>query len=137
MRSADNVLWLVEDRRHGPTASTTHAPKSFSTKPVAIAPHPALISGGWYNSAAQEVVGPGRYPVPRPPDRTARAALRWTFFLGPLGLCYLSTTAGLLATALTAGLLVLTGSAVVLAVIWPVVMLLSVITATDRATSRR
>jgi hypothetical protein len=119
MRGADNVLRLPVDRRHG-YIGTIHAPKSFSTLPPAYAPYPPLVSG------------PGRYPLTRPSGKTAGAAVLWTFILGPLGLCYLSTAAGLLSTALTAGLLIVSGSAVVLAVVWPVAMLLSLIYATDR-----
>lgn len=132
MRSAEIVLGRLEDRRHLPASPTLQAPKSFSTKPVVFAPHPPLVSGGWYNGADQEIVGPGRYPVQRPADKTAGAALLWTLLLGPLGLCYLSTGAGLGVTALTAGVLVLSGSAVALAIVWPVVMLLSVLYATGR-----
>jgi hypothetical protein len=132
MGSAENMLWLVEDRRFVPTATGSHPPKSFSITPVAVAPCPPLVSGGWYNGADHEVVGPGRYPVPRPTDKTAGAALMWTFFFGPLGLCYRSTTAGTWATAVTAGMLVAFGSAVVLAVIWPLAMLLSLVYPANR-----
>lgn len=131
MRSAENVLWRLEDRRR-PASPTLQAPKSFSRKPAVFAPHPPLVSGGWYNTADQEVVGPGRYPVPRRTAKTAGAALLWTSFLGPLGLCYLSTVAGLAATTLTAATLILSGNAVVLAVIWPVAMLLSLLHVTSR-----
>ncbi|GAB3432935.1 hypothetical protein [Actinophytocola sediminis] len=131
MRSAENVLWRLEDRRYLAGAPAQRAPKSFSSKPVAFAPHPPLVSGGWYTSAARELAGPGRYPVPRPPAKTAGAALRWTLLFGPLGLGYLSPTAGSLATALTLGLLAVTGSVTVLAVIWPVAMLLSLLYATN------
>lgn len=139
MRNAENVLWRVEDRRYlvtTPTLPTLRAPKSFSSKPAVFAPHPPLVSGGWYNGAGQEVVGPGRYPVTRPTDKSAGAALLWTFFFGPLGLSYLSPTAGVWATALTAGLLVVSGSALVLAVVWPLVMLGSLVAATDRPADR-
>jgi hypothetical protein len=53
------------------------------------------------------------------------AALVWTFFFGPLGLFYRSTTAGIVATALSLALLIATGSALTLAAIWPTVMFLS------------
>lgn len=127
MRSAETVLGQFADRRHPAAGPTRRTPKSFSTKPVAFAPHPPLVSGGWYNGSDQEIVGPGRYPVPRPKDKTTGSALLWTFFFGPLGLCYLSVNAGVVATALTAAALVLSGSAIALAVIWPIVMLLSVL----------
>lgn len=132
MRSAENVLWRLEDRRHLPAGPTLQAPKSFSRKPPVFAPHPPLVSGGWYSGADQEVVGPGRYPVPRPTGKTAGAALLWALLFGPLGLCYLSPAAGILAAAATAAMLALSGSAVALAVIWPVVMLLSPILVTSR-----
>lgn len=132
MRSAEMMLGRFEDRRHVPPGPTLQTPKSSATTPVVFAPHPPLMSGGWYQSAGQEIVGPGRYPVPRPQDKSAGAALLSTFFFGPLGLCYLSTTAGLLSAGLTAGLLVLAGSALPLAVIWPLVMVVSVLAATNR-----
>ncbi len=132
MRSAETVLGRLADRRHSVAGRTMHTPKSFSTKPVVFAPHPPLVSGGWYNGSDQEIVGPGRYPVPRPKDKTAGSALLWTFFFGPLGLCYLSVNAGVAAAALTAAALILSGSAIALAVIWPVVMLLSVLHTTGR-----
>jgi len=132
MRSAVNVLWRVEDRRRVAVTPTPLAPKSFSHTPVLFVPHPPLVSGGWYRGAGQEVAGPGRYPVARPADKTAGAALLWTFFFGPLGLGYLSTTAGVLATALSAGVLVIAGSTLTLAVIWPLVMIVSVVAATNR-----
>jgi hypothetical protein len=132
MRSAETVLGRLADRRHSESGRTMHTPKSFSTKPVAFAPHPPLVSGGWYNGSDQEIAGPGRYPVPRPKDKTAGSALLWTFFFGPLGLCYLSVNAGVAATALTAAALILSGSAIALAVIWPIVMLLSVLHTTGR-----
>jgi len=132
MRSAETVLGQLADRRHPAASPTMHTPKSFGTKPTVFAPHPPLVSGGWYNGSDQEIVGPGRYPVPRPKDKTAGSALLWTFFFGPLGLCYLSATAGLGATAAAAAAVVLSGSATALAIIWPVVMLLSFLYTTGR-----
>jgi hypothetical protein len=82
------------------------------------------MSGGWYQGDDHEVVGPGRYPVPRPPAKSVKAALLWTFFLGPLGLCYVSPIGGLIATAVSVTAITF-GGASLTAVIWPVVMVLS------------
>lgn len=120
MSSAEKALWLLEDRRHGYTGTTIRVPESFSTMPPTYDPYPAMVAG------------PGRYPMSRPAGKSAGAALVSTFFLGPLGLCYLSVSTGLAATALTVGLLIASGNAVVLAVVWPVAMLLALIYATDR-----
>jgi hypothetical protein len=131
MRNAENIRWRVEDRRYLVTP-TLHAPKSFSSKPRAFAPHPPLVSGGWYSGTAREVAGPGRYPVHRPTDKSAGAALLLTFLFGPLGLLYLSANAGVIVTALTVVLLAVSGSPLVLAVIWPIVMGASLVYATNR-----
>lgn len=131
MRNAENIRWRVEDRRYLVTP-TLHAPKSFSSQPRAFAPHPPLVSGGWYSGTVREDAGPGRYPVHHPTDKSAGAALLWTLLLGPLGLCYLSTSAGTIVTALTVVLLAVSGNPLVLAVIWPTVMVASLVFATNR-----
>ncbi len=97
--------------------------------PAPIPPHPPLISGGWYHSLARgEVLGPGRYPVPSPPDKSVGVALALGAFLGPGGLCYTSITAGLIAIGLSAITVVLTGVAALL-LIWPVSIAVSAISA--------
>jgi hypothetical protein len=124
--SAEMALSRVADRRHPVADTEPRTPRSFATKPAAYLPHPPLISGGWYHrSSGQEAIGPGRYAVPAAGDRTVGAALVWTFFFGPLGLFYRSTTGGVVATALSLALLIATGSAMTLAAIWPTVMVLS------------
>lgn len=105
-------------------------PKSLASTPAVYPPHPPLMSGGWYRGLAdQEAIGPGRFPVPPTDRKSLRTALFLATLGGPLGLCYRSVAAGLLATALTAGLLLATGNVLVLAVVWPVAMVL----ATSRA----
>ncbi|HEX2134003.1 MAG TPA: hypothetical protein VHH15_20855 [Actinophytocola sp.] len=131
MRSAELALGQLDNHRHLPRP-TLQTPKSFGTKPVVFAPHPPLVSGGWYKGVDQEVLGPGRYPVAQPADRSAGSALLWTFLLGPLGLCYLSPAAGLATSALTAIVLAVSWHPLSLAVIWPLVMALSVLVATNR-----
>src|SRR5438105_3748170 len=42
--------------------------------PAPIPPHPALASGGWYRSVRREVLGPGRYPLRSPVDKSVGAA---------------------------------------------------------------
>ncbi|WP_414939987.1 hypothetical protein [Amycolatopsis sp. cmx-11-51] len=82
------------------------------------------MSGGWYQGADHEVAGPGRYPVPRPPAKSVKAALLWALFLGPLGLCYVSPVGGLIATAAAVTAITFGGASMV-AVIWALVMALS------------
>ncbi|MCT2584312.1 hypothetical protein [Actinophytocola gossypii] len=131
MRSAELALGRLENQRHLPSP-TLQTPKSFGTTPVVFAPHPPLVSGGWYKGADQEIHGPGRYPMPRPVEKRAGSALLWTFFLGPLGLCYLSPAAGLGVSALTAIVLAVSWNLQFLAVVWPLVMVLAVLVATNR-----
>ena len=121
----------AEIARHLPSP-TLRTPKSFGTKPVVFAPHPPLASGGWYKGADQEILGPGRYPVRQPADKRAGSALLWTFFLGPLGLCYLSPAAGLAVSALTAIVLAVVWNLAALAVVWPLAMVLALVFATNR-----
>jgi hypothetical protein len=87
--------------------------------PAAFPPHPPLVSGGWYRgSVLGEVVGPGRYPTEPQADRSVGAALALSVLLGPAGLCYLSVTAGLIASGLA--LIALVGFGVAgLAASWP------------------
>lgn len=86
--------------------SHTKTPKSRASTPLAVPPHPPLQSGGWYRGAMHELPGPGRPPVvaPRPKKSTGLAALL-TLLFGPLGLCYLSTTGGLVATVVAVAVL--------------------------------
>jgi hypothetical protein len=129
MRSAEIILGRFEDRRHLTPVATLVTPQSVSQTPVVYLPHPSRHPDGWYHGPDQAVRG---YAAHRSADKTAGAALLWTLLLGPLGLCYLSTGAGLAATGLTAAIVILSGSAVALAVIWPVAMLLSLLYASGR-----
>lgn len=85
--------------------------------PPAIPPHPPLVSGGWYRSLG-EVLGPGRYPVQSPVDKSVGIAVVLGVLLGPAGICYTSVTAGLIACGATAIALIVFGF-VSLLVIWP------------------
>lgn len=131
MRSAENVLWRVEDRRRPSATPTPWAPKSFSRTPAVFAPHPPLASGGWYSGTGQETAGAGRVPLGAPADRSAVAALLLTLLFGPLGLGYLSRAAGVLAGAASVGLLVVAGVGA-LAVLWPLAMVVSVVATANR-----
>ncbi|GAA1966587.1 hypothetical protein [Amycolatopsis minnesotensis] len=135
MRGAKSVLEPADRHQTAPTPAPT--PESFGVKPKIFAPHPPLVSGGWYQCDDREVAGPGRYPVPRPPDRSAVTALLWATACGPLGLCYLSAAGGLIAAAVAAGVVVVAGTAAALAAIWPVSMVLSLLArrGTGRCTS--
>ncbi|MEV6910363.1 hypothetical protein [Amycolatopsis sp. NPDC051071] len=121
MRSAESVLRRPENE--GPDPRT---PKSFGRRPASFAPHPPLMSGGWYQGDDHEVLGPGRYAVPRPPAKSAKAALLWTLFAGPLGLCYVSPVGGLIASAVSVTAITVAGAWLV-AVLWPVAMVLALI----------
>ncbi|RSN42930.1 hypothetical protein DMC64_25935 [Amycolatopsis sp. WAC 04197] len=124
MHSAESVMGRPKDHRRLPVGQNPRTPKAFGRRPAFFAPHPPLMSGGWYQGDDHEVVGPGRYPVPRPPAKSAKAALLWALFLGPLGLCYVSPVGGLIATAVSITAITFGGAALV-AVIWPVVVVLS------------
>ncbi|MFI9452309.1 hypothetical protein [Amycolatopsis sp. NPDC052450] len=127
MRSAESVMGRPKDHRHLPAEENPRTPKAFGRRPAFFAPHPPLMSGGWYQGADHEVLGPGRYPVPRPTAKSVKAALLWALFLGPLGFCYLSPVGGLIATAVSVTAITF-GGAPLVAVIWPVVMVLSLVT---------
>ncbi|WP_409491199.1 hypothetical protein [Amycolatopsis sp. cmx-11-12] len=124
MRSAESVMGRPKDHRHEPAGENLRTPKAFGRRPAFFAPHPPLMSGGWYQGADHEVTGPGRYPVPRPPAKSVKAALLWALFLGPLGLCYVSPVGGLIVTAIAVTVITFGGASMV-AVIWPLVMALS------------
>ncbi|HJP74438.1 MAG TPA: hypothetical protein VJ914_09220 [Pseudonocardiaceae bacterium] len=115
--------WL-EDLIESPAGNAWRTPRSTAVRPATSAPHPPLVSGGWYQGVDQEVPGPGRYPMARPARKSMAAALLWTLFLGPLGLCYLSAASGLVAAAATA-VVFLAGGALTLAIIWPIAMILA------------
>ncbi|WP_410652985.1 hypothetical protein [Amycolatopsis sp. cmx-4-54] len=125
MRSAESVMKRPKDHRREPAVPNPRTPRAFGRRPAFFAPHPPLMSGGWYQGEDHEVVGPGRYPVPRPPAKSVKAALSWVLFLGPLGFCYVSPVGGLIATAVSVTAITF-GGAASMAVIWPVVMLLAV-----------
>ncbi|HEV7646874.1 MAG TPA: hypothetical protein VGP26_01820 [Actinophytocola sp.] len=101
--------------------------RSHAATPDAIPPHPALLSGGWYHGTSVELVGPGRMPLSRLRAKSAGLAFVLSVLFGPVGLCYVSVNAGLVATALTAGTLLVAGAGFVpLLVIWPLCVLGSV-----------
>ncbi|OLF13524.1 hypothetical protein [Actinophytocola xanthii] len=112
MRSAESMPTTYGS--HPLAVPAPWTPKSSARIPLVVSPHPPLA-----------------YPERPVGDRTAGAALLWTLLFGPLGLCYLAVPAGLVATALTATAVVLAGSALPLAVIWPLTMVLSVLQATS------
>lgn len=132
MRGAElSPEWLVGQRH--PRAGM---PGSFSAKPTISAPCPPLVSGGWYQCAEQEVVGPGRYPVARQVEKSAVAAVVFTLCFGPLGLCYLSVAGGLIAAAGTA-LAVMAGGVLTLAIIWPIAIVVAVLAMRRQRPRRR
>ncbi len=126
MRSAGSVMEPRKDHRHVAAGPNPRTPKAFGRRPTAFVPHPPLISGGWYQRTDHEVDGPGRCPVRRPVEKSAKVALRLTLVFGPLGLCYLSTVGGLAAAAVGAATIAFGGVAMV-AVIWPVAMVLALL----------
>jgi hypothetical protein len=104
------------------TRTTTLAdwsPRSHATKPAAFPPHPALQSGGWYQASPLEAPGPGRPPVIPTTKKSAGLAVMLSVLFGPLGLCYLSPTGGLVATVITVGVLGYSGSFLPLVFLWP------------------
>lgn len=101
--------------------------RSSAAVPDVIPPHPALVSGGWYHGLPAEGVGPGRMPLTERAPKSAGLAFVLSVLFGPVGLCYVSVNAGLVATALTAGTLLVAGAGFVpLLVIWPLCVLGSV-----------
>jgi hypothetical protein len=113
-------------RRHRKTRPQPAKPaqpprgRNLGRTPAPIPPHPPLVSGGWYRSQVRsEVLGPGRYPLRSPADKSIGVALALGALLGPGGLCYTSFTAGLIAIGVTAIALILVGFAALL-VVWPI-----------------
>jgi hypothetical protein len=101
--------------------------RSYAAVPAAIPPHPPLTSGGWYHGQTGETAGPGRMPLTESRPKSAALALVLGVLLGPVGLCYVSVNAGLVATALTAVILLVAGVGFVpLLVIWPLAVFGSV-----------
>ena len=101
--------------------------RSNAAVPQAIPPHPALTSGGWYHGERGEPAGPGRIPVTAETPKSPLVALVLSILFGPVGLCYVSVNAGLVATALTAVILLVAGAGFLpLLVIWPLAVLGSV-----------
>jgi hypothetical protein len=101
--------------------------RSYAAIPAAIPPHPPLTSGGWYRGQGGEAAGPGRFPVAEPRPKSAAVAFVLSVLFGPVGLCYVSVNAGLVATALTAGILLVAGAGFLpLLAIWPLAVLGSV-----------
>lgn len=86
--------------------SHTKTPPSHASTPLAYPPHPPLQSGGWYRGTMIELPGPGRPPLVAPhPRKSAGLAILLTVLFGPLGLCYLSVTGGLVATVVVLAVL--------------------------------
>lgn len=105
--------------------------------PPAIPPHPPLQSGGWYRGEPRlEVLGPGRCPTV-PQARSVAAAMVLAATFGPVGLCYLSTTAGLVATVVSVAVLLVAGALAPLAVIWPLSIAWAAIAAWSAGRRRR
>ena len=96
--------------------------ESSGSTPRPIPPHPPLVSGGWYHGmSVEEVLGPGRYPLEEPADRSVGVALALTLLFGPVGLFYVSLVGGLVCSALTIVALILYGPAPLL-IAWPISM---------------
>ncbi|MFL6144608.1 MAG: hypothetical protein ACJ72N_22435 [Labedaea sp.] len=96
--------------------------ESSGSVPYAIPPHAPLVSGGWYRGMSMvEVLGPGRYPVDVPGDKSVGLALALTLIFGPAGVCYVSVAGGLICLALTVVAVFLIGPAPLL-VAWPLAM---------------
>ena len=93
-------------------------PTSHATTPVVFPPHPALQSGGWYHATTDEEPGPGRPPVLTHTAKSPGVAVALSLLFGPLGLCYLSAGAGLVATVLAAVVVGYAGP-LSLVVLWP------------------
>lgn len=131
MGSAGSVMERRKDHRHATAGPSPRTPKAFGRRPVAFAPHPPLISGGWYQGTDHEVTGPGRYPVPRPQVKSAKTAVRSALVFGPLGICYLSPIGGLVATVAAVAAIAL-GGAVMVAVVWPMAVVISLLASPRR-----
>lgn len=96
--------------------------ESSGSTPRPIPPHPPLVSGGWYHGmSVEEVLGPGRYPLQEPVDRSVGVALALTLLFGPVGLFYVSLVGGLVCSALTIVAVFLYGPAPLL-IAWPISM---------------
>ena len=97
--------------------------ESSGSLPSAIPPHPPLVSGGWYHGmSVEEVLGPGRYPLEEPADKSVGMALALTLMFGPAGLLYLSVVGGAICAVLSVLAVVLYGFTALL-VAWPISML--------------
>jgi hypothetical protein len=107
------------------TVRTNLTPRSRAKQPAAYPPHPPLQSGGWYHGTAFEALGPGRVATPEPPRKSSGLAVLLSVLFGPLGLFYLSTTAGLVATVVTGGALVAMG-ALSLLFLWPLAIVTTI-----------
>ncbi|TDV52242.1 hypothetical protein [Actinophytocola oryzae] len=103
------------------------APRSQASKPIAFPPHPPLQSGGWYHGTTIEVAGPGRPAVSTPSPKSATTAVLLSLLFGPLGLCYLSVTGGLVATVVTVAVLGWAGAGFLpLLFLWPLAVAVAV-----------
>ncbi|HET9137967.1 hypothetical protein [Actinophytocola sp.] len=103
--------------------------ESSGSVPPASPPHPPLLSGGWYHGMSpDEVLGPGRYPLHVPGDKSVRKALLLTLGFGPAGLCYVSRSGGLICSALTMLAVIMFGFPPLL-IAWPLSMVCAAIMA--------
>lgn len=122
MRSAESTRRRPVDQRRTPPPPNPLTPKSSAMRPAVVIPHPPL---GWTPPE------PPRRPAFRSVGKSGRTAFTWTLLFGPLGLCYLSVALGLVAT-MAAVVAIVLGGAALLAVIWPVSMILALLAAQPR-----
>jgi hypothetical protein len=98
-------------------------PRRQTTKPAVFPPHPPLQSGGWYRGSTVEAPGPGRPPVVTRQEKSVGLAVLLTVLFGPLGLCYLSVSSGLVATVVVVAVLGQVGAGFLpLVVLWPLIV---------------
>ncbi|MBN6041076.1 hypothetical protein [Amycolatopsis sp. 195334CR] len=116
MRTAESVRRRSTDRRRTPPLPHPGTPRSLAVSPAVVLPHPPL---GWEPAAVRAL------------GKSLGTALTWTLVFGPLGLCYLSIAFGLVATT-AAVVAVVVGGAALVAVIWPVAMVLALLTTPRR-----
>jgi hypothetical protein len=107
--------------------SHTKTPPSHASTPLAYPPHPPLQSGGWYRGTMIELPGPGRPPLVAPSVRkSAGLAVLLAALFGPLGLCYLHVTGGLVATVAVVAVLGFLGMGFLpLLLLWPLCVVLA------------
>ena len=101
--------------------------RSTAVIPKSIPPYPSRWSDDRHRWQSAEPVGAGRLPLNEPRPKSTGLAFVLSVLFGPVGLCYVSATAGLVATVSTAVILLVAGAGFVpLLVIWPLSVLGSV-----------